>query len=184
MADERLGGPGPALSGEWGPGRGSSLPGHCASAKSLLSTSQDPLTEAGTDGLAQNLDTLPRHFGKASAGRAGLRRETVPEPQRRPSLCSPACPWPLKCTGPGTDPGARARAHTRTHNHTHSYPSGTPVTSEGSAEEVGGLLAPALHGLQLPEGLSQREPGAVVGKLEGWWHDTGTPPIRVSTNTL
>lgn len=45
-------------------------------------------------------------------------------------------------------------------------------------------MAPAPHGPQLWEWLSQRGPRAVVGKSEGRWNDTGTPPLTVSTNPL
>lgn len=114
--------------------------------KSPPSSSRNQLTEArrASSGPGQT----PRHCGRPHTGRAGPRQKVLaalPAPGRTNAV-------------PGIDPDT----------HTHPYPSGTLVMPEGSIEEAGGILAPALHGLELRERLSQREPQAVVGKWDRW----------------
>lgn len=122
--------------GEGGPGGwGSSLPDRCASAWSLLSASQNP---ANRDRPLKACFRIWMGFPGTVAGSvwAGQMQEgrRFLSPSRAVSLCSPACPWPLKCTIPGTDLRTRTHVHTHTHTHTYTHPylSGTLEMSEGS----------------------------------------------------
>lgn len=116
--------------------------------RSLLSASWNPANRPR--GLALDLDRLPRHLGRLSAGRDG-------------EVLKSRLPGPLfKCTVPGTDLGMR----TCTHAHTHSYLSSTLVTPEGPpVQEVGGY--PSKGSLEPPECPSQWGPRTVVRKPGG-----------------
>lgn len=116
----------------------------CASAPRAL-TARGAAHTGGAGGLAQG-QTGSQALGQAQHGQGG------PGQGRRFRVRQ----------GP--------RTRTRTHTHTH-YPSGTPGTSEGSAEPPG--LRP--HGLQLLAGLSQWEPGAVAGRSGGQRRNAGRP---------
>lgn len=109
---------------KWGAGSQdggwSSLPDCCASAQVTPLCLPEPTDGQATDSLAQNLGRLLRHFGRPRVGTAGPGRVKVLESQQGPSLCSPACLWPLKCSPRHRSGRTRARTHTHTHTESHS----------------------------------------------------------------
>lgn len=174
---KRLRGLRPALSGEQGPGRGrSGLPGRCASAYGTPLFLPEPASRQATGALAQNRGRLLRHFGRPDMGTAGPRRAPLPA----------ALPAPGPRTHSPRHSCGHVHTHTHAHNHTRLCPSGTLVTSEGSSR--GGWhpgpdppppTGPGAARMPRPAGAS-----GCGGKRQGGWDNTGTVPLRGSTNTL